>query len=30
LVEAGADVIVLRHPAAIERIKKMIAELMPA
>ncbi len=30
LVEAGADIIVLRHPAAIERIKKMIAELMPA
>ena len=28
LVEAGADIIVLRHPAAIERIKKMIAELM--
>jgi acetyl-CoA decarbonylase/synthase, CODH/ACS complex subunit delta len=30
LVEAGADIVVLRHPVTIQRIKKMIAGLMPA
>jgi acetyl-CoA decarbonylase/synthase complex subunit delta len=30
LVEAGADIVVLRHPQTITRVKKMIDELMPA
>ncbi len=28
LVESGADVLVMRHPEAVKRIKKMIGELM--
>jgi len=28
LVESGADVIVLRHPESVKRIKAAIAELM--
>ncbi len=30
LVEAGADILVLRHPETVGRIKRMIGELMPA
>ncbi len=30
LVESGADIIVVRHPAALARVKKMIGELMAA
>ena len=30
LVESGADIIVLRHPESIRRVKKMIAALTPA
>jgi len=30
LVESGADIIVLRHPETIARVKKMITELMAA
>jgi acetyl-CoA decarbonylase/synthase, CODH/ACS complex subunit delta len=30
LIEAGADIVVLRHPETIARIKKMINALMPA
>jgi CO dehydrogenase/acetyl-CoA synthase delta subunit len=28
LVESGADILVLRHPETVKRIKAMIAELM--
>ena len=28
LLEAGADIVVLRHPRSIERVQKSIAELM--
>ncbi len=30
LVESGADIVLLRHPVAVTRVKKMIAELMAA
>jgi CO dehydrogenase/acetyl-CoA synthase delta subunit len=30
LVETGADIIVLRHPASVKRIKAAIDELMAA
>jgi len=30
LVESGADIIVLRHPETVARMKKMITELMAA
>jgi acetyl-CoA decarbonylase/synthase, CODH/ACS complex subunit delta len=30
LVESGADIVVLRHPESIRRVKKMIAALTPA
>ncbi len=30
LVEAGADLLVLRHPETVRRVKQMIGELMPA
>jgi acetyl-CoA decarbonylase/synthase complex subunit delta len=30
LVESGADIVVMRHPEAVTRVKKMIAELMMA
>jgi acetyl-CoA decarbonylase/synthase complex subunit delta len=30
LVESGADIVVMRHPEAVARVKKMIAELMAA
>jgi acetyl-CoA decarbonylase/synthase complex subunit delta len=28
LLESGADIIVLRHPESVQRVKKAIAELM--
>jgi acetyl-CoA decarbonylase/synthase complex subunit delta len=28
LIESGADIVVMRHPEAVARVKKMIAELM--
>lgn len=30
LVESGADIVVMRHPEAVRRVKRMIAELMAA
>jgi acetyl-CoA decarbonylase/synthase complex subunit delta len=30
LIESGADIVVMRHPEAVARVKKMIAELMSA
>jgi len=30
LVETGADIVVMRHPEAVRRLKQMIGELMPA
>ncbi len=30
LIESGADIVVMRHPEAVARVKKMIAELMAA
>lgn len=30
LIESGADIVVMRHPVAVARVKKMIAELMAA
>ena len=30
LVESGADIVVMRHPEAVKRVKQMIAELMAA
>jgi CO dehydrogenase/acetyl-CoA synthase delta subunit len=30
LVESGADVVVLRHPESVKRVKAAIAELMVA
>jgi hypothetical protein len=30
LVESGADIIVLRHPESVKRVKEAIAELMVA
>jgi acetyl-CoA decarbonylase/synthase complex subunit delta len=30
LIESGADIVVLRHPESIRRIREMIAALMPA
>jgi acetyl-CoA decarbonylase/synthase complex subunit delta len=30
LLESGADIIVLRHPESVKRVKAAITELMPA
>jgi CO dehydrogenase/acetyl-CoA synthase delta subunit len=30
LVESGADIVVMRHPEAVARVKRMIAELTMA
>jgi acetyl-CoA decarbonylase/synthase complex subunit delta len=30
LIESGADIVVMRHPTAVARVKRMINELMPA
>ena len=30
LIESGADIVVMRHPEAVARVKRMIAELMAA
>ena len=30
LIESGADIVVMRHPEAVKRVKQMIAELMAA
>jgi acetyl-CoA decarbonylase/synthase complex subunit delta len=30
LVESGADIVVMRHPEAVARVKKMVGELMSA
>jgi len=30
LIESGADIVVMRHPEAVKRVKAMISELMAA
>jgi hypothetical protein len=30
LIESGADIVVMRHPQAVVRVKQRIAELMAA
>ena len=30
LIESGADIVVMRHPEAVKRVKQMIGELMAA